>query len=167
MPIEATNRPHDAEEGSCVRSLGYVSLYYEDYEQATAFYSTALGGPTMTSPDGNIRGWRCGTTWLTLFPSRIGTRPGKNPANAEFALSVAQPEDVDALHRAFVDAGARTVMEPQDTWMYEAMRFACVDDPFGARIDVLCPLPNRPDLAPKQPSDSATDDTALGSEDRG
>jgi hypothetical protein len=24
--------------------------------------------------------------------------------------------------------------------MYEPMRFACVDDPFGVRIDVYCPI---------------------------
>jgi hypothetical protein len=26
--------------------------------------------------------------------------------------------------------------------MYEDMRFSCVDDPFGVRIDIYCPLDN-------------------------
>ncbi len=30
-------------------------------------------------------------------------------------------------------------MPPDDTKIYEPMRFACVDDPFGVRIDVYCP----------------------------
>ncbi len=24
--------------------------------------------------------------------------------------------------------------------MYEPMRFACVDDPFGVRVDIYCPI---------------------------
>jgi hypothetical protein len=35
-------------------------------------------------------------------------------------------------------AGARPCMAPRDTSMYEPMRFGCVDDPFGVRIDVYC-----------------------------
>ncbi len=31
-------------------------------------------------------------------------------------------------------------MSPADTKMYEPMRFACVDDPFGVRIDVYFPF---------------------------
>ena len=31
-------------------------------------------------------------------------------------------------------------MEPEDTCMYEPMRFCCVDDPVGIRIDVYCPI---------------------------
>ena len=30
--------------------------------------------------------------------------------------------------------------KPTDTKMYEPMRFACVDDPFGVRVDIYCPL---------------------------
>ena len=131
-------------------SLAYVSLYFHAFEAAISFYTTVLGPPDTVTPDGNIQGWKFGNTWLTLFPSAIGTRPERNPANAEFAILVPRPDDVDRLHEALVDAGATTVMKPQDTWMYEPMRFCCVDDPFGARVDVLCPLPDRPDLEPQQ-----------------
>jgi hypothetical protein len=48
---------------------------------------------------------------------------------------------VDALHALLLEWGSRTVMAPRDTWMYERLRYACVDDPFGLRLDVYCPIP--------------------------
>jgi hypothetical protein len=58
----------------------------------------------------------------------------------EFAIQVASPEEVDRLHQAFVSAGAKNSWTPEDTRMYEPMRFSAVDDPFGVRIDIYCPL---------------------------
>jgi uncharacterized glyoxalase superfamily protein PhnB len=87
-----------------------------------------------------IVGWRMGATWLTLFPSKESPHPGSNPRNAEFAIQVATPDEVDALYQAFIEAGAKKGWEPFDTEMYEPMRFSCVDDPFGVRIDIICPL---------------------------
>ena len=121
--------------------LTYFSLYIEDYEQAVAFYSAVFGPPTDTVPDNSLNGWKMGATHLTIFPSTIGTEPGANPRNAEFAVQVAQPEEVDALYEALVAAGATAGWEPRDTEMYVPMRFAYVDDPFGVRIDVICVAP--------------------------
>jgi len=53
---------------------------------------------------------------------------------------VATPDEVDALYQAFIKAGAKKGWEPFDTEMYEPMRFSYVDDPFGVRIDIICPL---------------------------
>ena len=89
---------------------------------------------------GEIIGWRMGSTWLTLFPSKEATYPGSNPRNTEFAIQVAVPDEVDALYQAFIDAGAKKGWEPFNTEMYEEMRFCYVDDPFGVRIDIICPL---------------------------
>jgi hypothetical protein len=47
---------------------------------------------------------------------------------------------VDVLYRRLLDLGSVVCREPEDTWMYEPMRFACVDDPFGVRIDIYCPI---------------------------
>jgi hypothetical protein len=77
---------------------------------------------------------------LSLFPSQLGIHPNSNPRNAEFAIQVAAPGEVDALHAALIQAGAEDCWTPEDTAMYEPMRFACVDDPFGVRIDIFCPL---------------------------
>ena len=33
---------------------------------------------------------------------------------------------------------AKDCWTPEDTEMYEPMRFSCVDDPFGVRINVYC-----------------------------
>jgi hypothetical protein len=53
---------------------------------------------------------------------------------------VATPDEVDALYQAFIEAGAKKGWEPFDTEMYEAMRFSFIDDPFGVRIDIICPI---------------------------
>ena len=100
-----------------------------------------LLGEPGTNEDG-LRGWQLGDSWLTFFPAKGAVpAPDANPRNAEFAIEVAAPAEVDVLYAAFLAAGASPCMEPQDTWMYVPMRFAVVDDPFGLRVDVYCPLP--------------------------
>ena len=120
--------------------LGYVSVYVADVPAAVAFYTRVFGPPAAEDARNAFVGWRMGTTWLTVFPSRAGTDPAGNPRNAEFAVQVATPAEVDLLHTTLTAAGARTVMAPADTVMYEPMRYCCVDDPFGMRIDVYCPI---------------------------
>ena len=53
---------------------------------------------------------------------------------------MASPADVDVLTQVLIDAGATPGWAPEDAKMYDPMRFAYVDDPFGVRIDVYCPL---------------------------
>jgi catechol 2,3-dioxygenase-like lactoylglutathione lyase family enzyme len=117
--------------------VNYVSLYVKDFEAAVEFYSRILDPPTYKKKE--TYGWKMGTTWLTIFPSKYGTAKGSNPCNAEFAIQVTTSEAVDELYEKFLEAGARDYCPPEDTKMYESMRFACVDDPFGMRIDVYCP----------------------------
>jgi uncharacterized glyoxalase superfamily protein PhnB len=132
-PGPQTERPYQ------IVGLQYVSLYLEDFEQAISFYTQVFGNPTAIDQQRRIYGWHMGNTWLTLFTSVVGTVPGSNPRNTEFAIQVAVPDQVDQLYQALISAGATICMAPADTEMYEPMRFACVDDPFGVRIDVYCP----------------------------
>jgi predicted lactoylglutathione lyase len=118
--------------------VNYVSLYVKDIEAAIEFYSKILDPPTYKEK--NTYGWKMGTTWLTIFLSKYGTSKGSNPCNTEFAIQVATTEAVDELYERFLEAGAKDYSLPEDTQMYESMRFACVDDPFGVRIDVYCPI---------------------------
>lgn len=122
-----------------IRALRFPSFYLKDFAAASEFYTSIFGAPETDAEQ--IKGWRLGDTWLTLFPA-LGLAPDHdaNPRNAEFALEVETPAEVDALFAAFVAAGAKGCMDPSDTEMYEPMRFAAVDDPFGIRVDVYCPL---------------------------
>jgi predicted enzyme related to lactoylglutathione lyase len=120
--------------------LNYVSLYVKDFLCAIGFYSRVFGAAESVDEKGTTYGWRMGSNWLTIFPDGAGTHPDSNPRNAEFAIQLSTVEEVDALHCALMVAGAREHMTPGDTKMYEPMRFSCVDDPFGVRIDVYCPL---------------------------
>jgi len=120
--------------------LNYVTIYVKELEAAIAFYSQVFGSPDVVDEKLAIHGWKMGTTWLTLFPSKIGTHKDSNPRNAEFAIQLAQPKEVDRLYAALIEAGAKECMKPQDTEMYDPMRFGCVDDPFGMRVDVYCPI---------------------------
>jgi uncharacterized glyoxalase superfamily protein PhnB len=81
-----------------------------------------------------------GSIWLNLFPSKEETQKGSNPGNTEFAIQVSAPQDVDALYQALFEAGAKKGWDPEDTTMYEEMRFCLVNDLFGMRIDIYCPL---------------------------
>jgi len=123
-----------------VVSLNYVSLYVRDLDEALEFYGQVFGPPTYREDDGRINGFKMGNTWLTVFSSEQGTKPGKNPRNTEFAIQVAATGQVDILHAALVAAGAVSIWKPEDTTMYDPMRFAAVDDPFGMRIDIYFPL---------------------------
>ncbi len=118
--------------------LDYVSMYVQDYEAALAWYTRLFGEPVGTMD--RIRGWKLGSTYLTLLDASRGTHPGSNPRNAEYGIRVASPGAVDRLYDALLDAGATSCMAPEDGEMYEPMRFAAVDDPFGMRIDVFCPI---------------------------
>jgi catechol 2,3-dioxygenase-like lactoylglutathione lyase family enzyme len=119
--------------------LNYVSFYLKQFEEAVAFYTRIFGPAEYVENEGAIQGWRMGSTYLTFFPSRHGPDKEGDPRNAEFAIQVSAPAEVDLLYQAFIDAGAKSGDAPVDTTMYEPMRFAYVDDPFGIRIDIYCP----------------------------
>ncbi len=120
-------------------ALRYPSFYLQEFERAVAFYTQVFGEPQTNEE--SIKGWFLGDTWLTLFPAvGMAAVPGENPRNAEFAVQVEVPEQVDRLYAALLEAGAKACMAPEDTEMYVPMRFCCVDDPFGIRVDVFCPL---------------------------
>ncbi len=119
--------------------LRFPSFYFKDFDKAIAFYTAIFGPPQYDDP--RIKGWKIGDTWLTFFPAEdMGGDPHGNPRNAEFAVQVAAPEQVDTLYNALIAAGATPCRAPEDTRMYDNMRYCCVDDPFGVRVDVYCPL---------------------------
>ena len=121
--------------------LNFVSLYFKEYDKAVEFYTGIFGKSEFYKEEGEkLYGIKMGSTWLTIFPSEIGTEKNNNPCNTEFAVQVSTPEEVDVLYQTLLEAGCKNCMIPQDTVMYDKMRFCCVDDPFGVRIDVYCPL---------------------------
>ena len=121
-----------------VVDLNYVSLYMEDLDGGVEFFNKLFGPPVYG--EGRVYGWRMGATWLTLFSSDAGNCAGSNPRNAEYGFQVERPGEVDVLYRRLLDLGSVVCRVPEDAWMYEPMRFACVDDPFGVRIDIYCPI---------------------------
>ena len=135
---EGQNNKDSASNPFQIVGVNYISLYVKDFEAAVKFYSEILHQPTYEKKD--TYGWQLGATWLTIFPSKYGTSKGRNPCNAEFAIQVATPEAVNRLYEKFLEAGARNYCSPENTTMYESMRFACIDDPFGMRVDIYYPI---------------------------
>ena len=124
------------------KGLRFPSFYVRDYSKAVDFYTTVLGPPQTNEK--SITGWFIGDSWLTLFPAGFeGHGEDANPRNAEFAIEVGAPEEVDRLYAAMLAAGAKPCMAPEDTEMYVPMRFCCVDDPVGIRVDAYCLLPEK------------------------
>ena len=125
-----------------IAGVEYPSIYVDDMEAADAFFSAICGPCPFTEP--NLKGWKLGDTWITVFPSKFGPQKGGDPTNTEFAIRVKTPEDVDRLFDRMVELGSTPYSKPEDTWMYKRMRFSCLDTPFGLRLDSLCPLPEKP-----------------------
>jgi catechol 2,3-dioxygenase-like lactoylglutathione lyase family enzyme len=122
-----------------ILGIAYPSCYVPDLPAARAFCERVFG-PAGHEEEG-ISGFRVGDTWLTLLDGRYGPPPPPGTCRGEFGLRMASPADVDAFHARAAESGAVTVMAPRDTKMYELMRYACVDLPFGLRLSVFCPLP--------------------------
>jgi hypothetical protein len=111
-----------------------VTLFYQDYAAAIAYYEQVLGPPAYVEGAGT-RGWRIGAGWLTLLQGKSG-----NPKNIEITFGVATPEEADALQQAFIAAGGKGPA-PSDGLMYQPIRYCPVTDPFG--VDILVISPNQ------------------------
>lgn len=110
-----------------------VTLYFEDYEAAVAYYSEVLGPPAYLEGTGT-RGWSIGGGWLTLLKGKAG-----NPCNIEVTFVVAAPSEADELQKAFIQAGGKGP-PPSNEWMYQPVRFCSVVDPFGTSLLIISSL---------------------------
>lgn len=110
-----------------------VTVYFEDYQSAIAFYEEVLGPPIYVEGDGT-RGWPIGNGWLTLLKGTQG-----NPENVEITLELESPAEAEALQAAFQKAGAKG-QAPSDQLMYRPVRACPVVDPFGLQIMIIAPL---------------------------
>ncbi|HLF37033.1 MAG TPA: VOC family protein [Anaerolineales bacterium] len=115
-----------------------VTIYFESFEAAIAYYEQVLGPPGYVEGEGT-RGWRIGSGWLTLLRGKAG-----NPQNVEVAFEVETVDEAERLQRAFIAAGGRG-QAPSDQLMYRPIRSCPVVDPFGTEIMILSPLPFRGD----------------------
>jgi hypothetical protein len=110
-----------------------VTLFFEDYGPAVAFYERVLGPPAYVEGEGT-RGWPIGRGWLTFLRGRQG-----NPRNVEITFELDTVEQAEALQQAFIAAGAEGPA-PSDQLMYRAVRSCPVVDPFGLEIMIVSPL---------------------------
>lgn len=110
-----------------------ITLYYEDFDRAVAFYAQVLGPPAYAEGAGT-KGWRVGGSWLTLLRGKIG-----NPKNLEVTLRVETPDEAERLHQAFIHAGGMGPA-PSDELMYEPVRYCSVRDPLGTDVLIVSPL---------------------------
>jgi hypothetical protein len=110
-----------------------VSLFLQAYKEAVAYYSHVLGDPDYVEGD-NTRGWKIGSSWLTLLLAQEGS-----PKNAKIALLMDSPAEADRLQQAFINAGG-SGEAPFDELMYESLRLCVVSDPFGTAILIVARL---------------------------
>ncbi|UCH59456.1 MAG: hypothetical protein JSV61_14740 [Anaerolineales bacterium] len=115
------------------RGMHAVTLYFQEYEAAVAYYAQVLGLPAYKEGQGT-HGWRIGDTWFTLLKGRQG-----NPANVEINFVMATPAEAERLQAAFIAAGG-VGEPPSDQFMYIPVRYCPVRDPFGTEILIFSPL---------------------------
>ena len=53
-----------------------VTLYFEDFDAAVAYYAEMLGPPDYVEGEGT-RGWAIGSGWLTLLKGEAGNQDEK------------------------------------------------------------------------------------------
>ena len=111
-----------------------VTLFYEDFQAAAAYYTKVLGPAAYVEGAGTL-GWPIGSGWLTLLQGKSG-----NPTNVEVTFQVDTPNEADRLQEAFIAAGG-TGPAPSDGLMYVPIRYCPVKDPFGATLLVISVIP--------------------------
>jgi hypothetical protein len=111
-----------------------VTLFFEDFDEAIAFYQKVMGSPAYVEGEGT-RGWQIGRGWLTLLRGKSG-----NPQNVEVTLHVETPAEAERLQQAFIQAGGEA-SAPTDEYMYVPIRSCPARDPFGTEVLIISPLP--------------------------
>ena len=124
--------PAPAERFRFTGSFG-VSLYFQDFHEAVAYYAEVLGSPHYVEGEGT-RGWRVGGGWLTLLRGYRGS-----PRNVEVTFEMGSPGEAERLQRAFIEAGG-TGPPPSDELMYVPVRSCPVRDPFDTELLITARL---------------------------
>ena len=120
--------------------FGFVLLYVDDPLRSAAFYADLLGRPPLeTSPTFAMVPLKDGAMLGLWSKHTVEPRPAAAPGAAEIALTVAQKQEVDALHVVWKQQNLRIAQTPVD--MDFGRTFVALD-PDGHRIRVFCP--NRP-----------------------
>lgn len=104
-----------------------VTLFFEAYETAVAYYTAVLGSPAYVEKD-DTKGWQLGNTWLTLLKGGSGY-----PQNVEVSIITQTVSEAEKLQAAFIAAGGKGPA-PSDQLMYQPVRSCPVSDPFGTQI---------------------------------
>jgi len=110
-----------------------ITLFYQDYAAAIAYYECVLGPAAYAEGEGT-RGWRVGQGWLTLLKGKSG-----NPRNLEITFIVSSSAEAEMLQNAFIEAGGSGSV-PSDELIYEPIRYCAVTDPFGVDLLIISPL---------------------------
>jgi PhnB protein len=131
-------------------------LTVSNAQEAIAFYRKALDAREVSrapAPDGRIMHADLtvngGSVFvMDEFPEHATEGGGvvrapspDKPAPVATVVNYATPPEIDAAHRRAVEAGCRSVMEPQDTFWNA--RFAVVGDPFGHVWMLNATLPSK------------------------
>lgn len=119
------------EQSFAFKGLHGITLFYEDYNKANAFYRQVLGEPAYLEGE-FTHGWQIGDTWLTLLKGKSG-----NPKNVEVMLVMQSQQEVDRLAKAMVRAGA-VAEEPSEQLMYEPVHLCSIVDPLGVNFMISC-----------------------------
>jgi catechol 2,3-dioxygenase-like lactoylglutathione lyase family enzyme len=98
--------------------ISMITLGVSDLEESVEFYELGLGLPKMDSPPGTAF-FTLNGTWLGLYPrdllAKDATVPSAGDGFSGITLShnVASEDEVEAVIKQAVNAGAKLVKEPQ------------------------------------------------------
>ena len=123
-----------------IRSVRSVELVATNFEEAARFYEGVWGLAPVHSGEGS-RLYR-GTA---AYHHILGLHTGARPAVIRIVFDVMDRKGVDALHRAVVAAGCRSVSEPAEIRMAGGgYGFGC-KDPDGRNLAFVCAVADHAD----------------------
>lgn len=110
-------------------------IYVKDAPAALAFYARAFGATErmrLAGPDGSIMHAEIalgdGVVMISEENPAYGALSPASLGGTPFSLNISV-EDVDAAHQRAIDAGATSLMAPEN--MFWGDRFSKIRDPFG------------------------------------
>jgi PhnB protein len=149
MPARTPAKPQPINPYLTVRgATDAIALYQKAFGAKVKQRMQAQDGKRLMHADLTING---GTVLLCdEFPEHGGppAPSEERPASVAVAIQFGKPAQVDATYQRAVDAGCKSVLEPQD--MFWDARFAMLADPFGHRWMLNAPLPKKKAPAKKK-----------------
>ena len=117
--------------------FSHVMVGSNDIERSRRFYDQLFGSPGQQDEKGRLAYFRSGAAFMVSNP--IDGEPARHANGGTIGFRFDSPEEVDAWHRAGVDAGGKSCEDPPGYRenAYGKLYLAYLRDPDGNKLCAL------------------------------